>query len=75
MPSPQQSRIAALPTHMQQLLRQRLAGAAPAGPAPDRIPAAPRDQPLPLSLSQQRLWFLDRFSPATPSTTAPWPCA
>ncbi|WP_221361227.1 non-ribosomal peptide synthetase [Streptomyces beigongshangae] len=41
-------------------------GAADApGPA-DRehpIEALPRDRPLPLSVAQQRLWFLDRFQP------------
>jgi amino acid adenylation domain-containing protein len=30
------------------------------------IPRVPRDQPLPLSYAQQRLWFLDRMDPGTP---------
>ncbi|HYN92488.1 MAG TPA: amino acid adenylation domain-containing protein, partial [Pilimelia sp.] len=64
MPSEQQSRIAALPPHMQELLRQRLAGSRPTAPAPG-IPRAPRGGPLPLSFSQQRLWFLDEFAPGT----------
>ncbi|MDT7711940.1 MAG: hypothetical protein QOG46_629, partial [Pseudonocardiales bacterium] len=60
MPSSKDSRIAALPPHMQEILRRRLAGqAAPS----DAIPPADRTQPLPLSFSQQRLWFLHEFQP------------
>ncbi|WP_157657012.1 hypothetical protein, partial [Burkholderia ubonensis] len=33
----------------------------PSGSASTVIPRAPRNEPLPLSLAQQRLWFLDRF--------------
>ncbi len=33
---------------------------------PLRLLRAPRDQPLPLSFAQQRLWFLHRLDPADP---------
>ncbi len=40
----------------------------PAGPA---IPTIPRDRPLPLSFSQERLWFLDLFQPGSPLYNVP----
>src|SRR6185312_15685280 len=62
MPSSKDSRIAALPAHMQEILRRRLAGQATQS---DAIPPADRTEPLPLSFSQQRLWFLHEFQPGS----------
>src|SRR2546421_958735 len=62
MPLSRQSRISALPAHLQELLSRRLAGQAEES---ERIPRAERTGPLPLSFSQQRLWFLNEFQPGT----------
>src|SRR5438309_8043995 len=62
MPSERQSRISSLPAHLQELLHRRLAGQAERR---DSIPRAERTGPLPLSFSQQRLWFLNEFQPGT----------
>ncbi|MBB5954030.1 amino acid adenylation domain-containing protein/non-ribosomal peptide synthase protein (TIGR01720 family) [Saccharothrix tamanrassetensis] len=60
MTTSKESRIDALPAHLRERLRNRLAGkSAPAA----TIPTAPRTGPLPLSPGQQRLWFLDQFQP------------
>ena len=53
-----QSRMSALPAHLQEQLRRRLAGRAERSAT---ITPAPRTGPLPLSFAQQRLWFLDQF--------------
>src|SRR5262245_439201 len=60
MSSSNQTRIAALPAHLQELARRRLAGLAEQS---DRIAPADRCGPLPLSFAQQRLWFLSEFEP------------
>ncbi|MEV4314210.1 non-ribosomal peptide synthase/polyketide synthase [Actinocrispum sp. NPDC049592] len=52
-------RMSALPAHLQEALRKRLAGKADG----DTIPRADRNGPLPLSFSQRRLWFLSEFQP------------
>lgn len=61
-----EDRIAALPEHLRELLRGRLAGDGPPAPDPqddDSIPRAPRDAPLPMSFAQQRMWFLQELDP------------
>ncbi|MFI0976472.1 amino acid adenylation domain-containing protein [Streptomyces sp. NPDC021093] len=64
-----EDRIAALPEHLRELLRSRLAGDEEPAAAPqdddDRIPRAPRDAPLPMSFAQQRMWFLQELDPAS----------
>jgi amino acid adenylation domain-containing protein len=56
-----EDRIAALPEHLRAVARQQLAGAAA---AQDRIPVLSRDEALPLSPAQERLWFLYEYAPA-----------
>ncbi|MFN8546806.1 MAG: condensation domain-containing protein [Candidatus Eisenbacteria bacterium] len=38
---------------------------------PGAIPSAPRDHDLPLSLAQERIWFIDRLEPGTPAYNVP----
>jgi amino acid adenylation domain-containing protein/non-ribosomal peptide synthase protein (TIGR01720 family) len=64
MTASRESRIAALPSDVQELLRKRLAGKAGTATRPDPIPPADRSAPVPLSFAQQRLWFLNEFQPA-----------
>ncbi|MCA1697030.1 MAG: condensation domain-containing protein [Actinobacteria bacterium] len=59
MTSSKQSRMSSLPAHLQELLRRRLSGQS----EQDIIPPTERTGPLPLSFSQQRLWFLNEFRP------------
>jgi predicted secreted protein len=58
--SSKEDRISALPAHLQEQLRRRLAGQAELS---DTIPRAKRNGVVPLSFSQQRLWFLNEFQP------------
>ncbi|MBB5803972.1 amino acid adenylation domain-containing protein/non-ribosomal peptide synthase protein (TIGR01720 family) [Saccharothrix ecbatanensis] len=71
MTTSKHDRISALPEHVRELLRARLAGKAAGQPArADVIPPAPRDEPLPLSAGQQRLWFLAQFQPESTEYTS-----
>ncbi|MBB5857515.1 non-ribosomal peptide synthase/polyketide synthase [Amycolatopsis umgeniensis] len=64
MTSSRQDRIAALPAHLREVLRARMAGTA--APAPEIPAAADRSRPIPLSSAQRRLWFLSRLRPDDP---------
>ncbi|MFI9008491.1 non-ribosomal peptide synthase/polyketide synthase [Actinosynnema sp. NPDC053489] len=68
MTTSKNDRISALPEHLRERLRARLAGRA--APPADVIPPAPRDRPLPLSAGQQRLWFLAQFQPDSTEYTS-----
>ncbi|MFD2473312.1 non-ribosomal peptide synthetase [Amycolatopsis silviterrae] len=64
MTSSREDRIAALPAHLREALRRRMAGAA--GRAPEIPAAADRSGPVPLSSAQRRLWFFSRLRPDDP---------
>ncbi|WP_367127291.1 non-ribosomal peptide synthase/polyketide synthase [Saccharothrix sp. HUAS TT1] len=70
MTASKNDRISALPEHLRERLRARLAGKATDRPKADVIPPAPRDEPLPLSAGQQRLWFLSQFQPESTEYTS-----
>ena len=67
MTSSKQSRVSALPAHLQELLRRRLSGQS----EQDTIPLVERTGPLPLSFAQQRLWFLNEFEPGSSEYITP----
>ncbi|HWO67580.1 MAG TPA: amino acid adenylation domain-containing protein, partial [Umezawaea sp.] len=55
-------RVAALPEHLREQLLRRLAGSGEAERG-DVVPRVPRDEPIPLSPAQQRLWFTHEVDP------------
>ncbi|WP_206507332.1 non-ribosomal peptide synthetase [Streptomyces chrestomyceticus] len=57
------ARRAALPAHLQEALRARLAGRVPGPERADGVPAVPHDGPVPLSPAQERLWYLHEVDP------------
>ncbi|HEX4966051.1 MAG TPA: amino acid adenylation domain-containing protein [Thermoanaerobaculia bacterium] len=62
-------RIAALPRERLDELLARLGQAKRAAAGPEELPIRPRERgstPLPLSFSQERLWFLDQLDPGSP---------
>ncbi|OWA08457.1 non-ribosomal peptide synthetase [Streptomyces sp. CS227] len=61
-PSSRESRISALPTDLQALLRARMSGQAVVAD-PHAIRPADRTGELPASFAQRRLWFLEEYSP------------
>ncbi len=53
------------------LLKQMLKAQAGETAVPPLVPAA-RDEPIPLSFSQQRLWYLDQLRPGTSTYNLSW---
>ncbi|MGP8300094.1 amino acid adenylation domain-containing protein [Streptomyces inhibens] len=62
-PASRAERTAALPAHVQELLRARLAGRAAATGGADTIPRIGHDGPVALSPAQERLWYLHELEP------------
>ncbi|MEU5837256.1 amino acid adenylation domain-containing protein [Streptomyces diacarni] len=62
-PASRVARTAALPAHVQEVLRARLAGRAPAAEGGDSVPRLGHDGPVALSPAQERLWYLYEFDP------------
>ncbi|MFH8381043.1 amino acid adenylation domain-containing protein [Kitasatospora sp. NPDC018058] len=58
-----EARIAALPAHLQELLRSRLMGQALDDWEQDRITRVSREGGSPISSAQQRLWYLHEVDP------------
>ncbi len=60
------------PTVAELAKRCEAAGRAKLGQDLPRITQTPRDVAIPLSFTQQRLWFLDRMDPGNPVYNMPW---
>ncbi|RKT12184.1 non-ribosomal peptide synthase protein (TIGR01720 family)/amino acid adenylation domain-containing protein [Streptomyces sp. 1114.5] len=72
LPSAAKDQLSALPDHLRELLLRQLAGEAESVPEEDAsIAPVPRDGALPLSASQQGLWFLAELNPGSVEYNAP----
>ncbi|MDJ0754262.1 MAG: condensation domain-containing protein, partial [Ardenticatenaceae bacterium] len=60
-------RKAKLSEARRRLLEKRLKGKSGAAAAEDRIPHRDSSEPMPLSFSQQRFWFMHQFDPDNPT--------
>ncbi|MEU7861010.1 amino acid adenylation domain-containing protein [Nonomuraea sp. NPDC049141] len=59
-----EDKLAAVPAHLRELVRRRLAGEQP-HPEDREIAQVPRDGVLPMSFAQQRLWFHAELEPGS----------
>lgn len=66
-----EDRIAGLSPEKQELLKKMLLKKAKESPVEKRIPRRETDGDIPLSLAQERLWFLSRMEPENPYYNLP----